>query len=1041
LGGGGIADRGSMTIVQSTISNNSVTTQQSAGIAKSGGGIFGSNISLDHSIVAGNLRGMVPDDLAGNTSMQYSLLGSQDGAHITDLGGNLVGTSATPIDPQFGELAANGGPTMTRTLLPGSPAINAGDLNAVAGEDGVPVFDQRGEPYGRIVGGRIDIGAFEYQTPTDLNLLVDTLVDESDGDYSPGDLSLREAIQLANASQYDGVVDTIRFDPALTAGGPATILLTQGELKITDSLTIDGPGSELLTIDAGGNDATPGVADGRGSRILHIEDGNSLAYQTVELTGLTLRRADSSNIIFSSEHLAIRRCAITDNAVSGGSPAVYAFRSDLTIIESEITGNSGTGIWVACNRGHLRIVDSVITDNLGSGSVVQNGNGSATLNGVTIRNNVSTGFSAGLLSGAIAVFGSSLTVTDCDISNNQGLRGISVSPSEQLSSVPLSIHRTTIQGNGEAGIRVIYSSGSVNIVDCNVSDNLGTGIYVEGGSTVTIAGCTVNGNQSGGPQFADWFSTSGGGIVVSSTGVVSIRDCEVRDNSWTYQPYSESPAIGGILLARYRSANPATIANCTIAGNRTEPNPAGTSIVAGGGIAVVEYIRSGRDGSGALQVTEENLSGVLISNCSISNNEARDGGGIYVGIPGVAIADCSIENNKATNSGGGVFALDTEIRGTTVSGNSAQSGGGMWIEQCELVNVTISGNRAGLGAGVVALESEMRQATIVLNTATAFGGGVFNAGGIVEISNSIVARNQANQGDDLTGLIGTSFDARYCLIGTNDHSGLAPAPVGIPDTDGNLIGGVGNTAIDPQISGLADNGGTTSTHALFVSSPAINAGDPAAMAGGEGVPAHDQRGAPFTRVYGGRIDMGAVESLPSGLLPGDYNRDGLVNTADYTVWRDTRGSLGELPADGNGDGRVDASDYGVWKSNFGSGLADLGGSGQSQQFAATAIELVAVTLRDEPPAEPGAELPTHSRSSHAYQPPALPGVKSSRHLPIAVDTARHDGALEIWWASRRPPVRDPRSETLGRASHDPDDNAALDCALAELGQLKIACGK
>ena len=141
----------------------------------------------------------------------------------------------------MGPLADNGGfelpdgsHILTHALLPGSPAINAGDLNAVAGVGGVPEFDQRGEPFGRIVGGRIDIGAFEYQTPTDLNLLVDTLVDESDGDYSRGDLSLREAIELANASNYDGVVDTIRFDPALTAGGPATILLTHGELAITD---------------------------------------------------------------------------------------------------------------------------------------------------------------------------------------------------------------------------------------------------------------------------------------------------------------------------------------------------------------------------------------------------------------------------------------------------------------------------------------------------------------------------------------------------------------------------------------------------------------------------------------------------------------------------------------------------------------------------------------------------------------------------------------------------------------------------------------
>jgi hypothetical protein len=42
-------------------------------------------------------------------------------------------------------------------LLPGSRAINAGD-NA-----GAPPWDQRGTGFSRIVGGRIDIGAFEVQ--------------------------------------------------------------------------------------------------------------------------------------------------------------------------------------------------------------------------------------------------------------------------------------------------------------------------------------------------------------------------------------------------------------------------------------------------------------------------------------------------------------------------------------------------------------------------------------------------------------------------------------------------------------------------------------------------------------------------------------------------------------------------------------------------------------------------------------------------------------------------------------------------------------
>ena len=51
---------------------------------------------------------------------------------------------------------------------------------------------------------------------------------------------------------------------------------------------------------------------------------------------------------------------------------------------------------------------------------------------------------------------------------------------------------------------------------------------------------------------------------------------------------------------------------------------------------------------------------------------------------------------------------------------------------------------------------------------------------------------------------------------------------------------------------------------------------------------------------------------------GDYNLDGSVDSADYSVWQDTRGATGDgLAADGNLDGAVDAADYAVWKSNFG----------------------------------------------------------------------------------------------------------------------------
>ncbi len=55
------------------------------------------------------------------------------------------------------------------------------------------------------------------------------------------------------------------------------------------------------------------------------------------------------------------------------------------------------------------------------------------------------------------------------------------------------------------------------------------------------------------------------------------------------------------------------------------------------------------------------------------------------------------------------------------------------------------------------------------------------------------------------------------------------------------------------------------------------------------------------------------------VLAGDYNFDGVVNAADYTVWRNSLGQTGAgLAADGDGNQVIDADDYVIWKTNFGS---------------------------------------------------------------------------------------------------------------------------
>ncbi|TWT90201.1 Endo-1,4-beta-xylanase A [Pseudobythopirellula maris] len=64
--------------------------------------------------------------------------------------------------------------------------------------------------------------------------------------------------------------------------------------------------------------------------------------------------------------------------------------------------------------------------------------------------------------------------------------------------------------------------------------------------------------------------------------------------------------------------------------------------------------------------------------------------------------------------------------------------------------------------------------------------------------------------------------------------------------------------------------------------------------------------------------------VTADFLPGDFNTDGVVDAADFTVWRDSLGQTGLIAysgADSNGDGEVTLADYDYWVSNFGMSLS------------------------------------------------------------------------------------------------------------------------
>jgi hypothetical protein len=80
---------------------------------------------------------------------------------------------------------------------------------------------------------------------------------------------------------------------------------------------------------------------------------------------------------------------------------------------------------------------------------------------------------------------------------------------------------------------------------------------------------------------------------------------------------------------------------------------------------------------------------------------------------------------------------------------------------------------------------------------------------------------------------------------------------------------------------------------------------------------------------GGFLRVGNVEYVQT-LVAGDYNHNGIVDAADYAVWRDTLGSMSDLRADGDGDGTVQQADYAYWRFRFG----NTSGSGSDSGAAA-----------------------------------------------------------------------------------------------------------
>jgi CSLREA domain-containing protein len=266
-----------------------------------------------------------------------------------------------------------------------------------------------------------------------------------------------------------------------------------------------------------------------------------------------------------------------------------------------------------------------------------------------------------------------------------------------------------------------------------------------------------------------------------------------------------------------------------------------------------------------------------------------DAGGVHrviqvYGAGNLTASAFTIRNGRIDQSGGGIRNEgNLNLLNATVVGNetTASFGGGIansGTATMSLTNVTVSGNRSeGDGGGIDqggGGQANLNHVTISGNTTdisgdTGGGGGIFNNFGTVNLRNTIIARNHDNTAAP--------------IVKTPDCGGAALASRGtnlIGDLAGCTVRGrpLGIKAnVNPRLGPLANNGGSTLTHALRARSPAINAG-------GVGAPPADQRGVPrrnpdigayeFARC-GGRV-VNRVGTSGTDTLVGTNRPDGLL---------------------------------------------------------------------------------------------------------------------------------------------------------------------
>jgi parallel beta-helix repeat protein len=417
-------------------------------------------------------------------------------------------------------------------------ADNSATLDVVRGVNGtaaakhsggVSVFlasDQRGHTRGSNVFA--DLGAFQTQSL----ITVSTTVDGTGS--GPGQISLRQAINLANALTS---ANTIDFDPTVFAT-PQTITLTAGQLTLTDKAmtTINGPGANLLTVSGGGN-----------SRVIEVDGGSAT------ISGLTITDGHAQSppggglqsgggIWNNAGTLDLSHATVTNNYAQSWGGGVYTESGTTSLTDATVSQNSaapnalGIGGGLANLNGTTTVTGGTIEGNRASsgGGLYNGGGGTVTLTNVTVSGN-----SASKGGGAYSE-DSTLSMANVILSGNHATQVGGGSFSQGYSN--LSMTNVTLSGNtaGKSGGGLYNKKSDALLTNCNVSGNsapVGAGLF-SAGNYLTLTNSTVSGNTA---------SQQGGGLYGSS-GSMTLINCTVSANS--------APTGGGLV----NSQNAATVA-------------------------------------------------------------------------------------------------------------------------------------------------------------------------------------------------------------------------------------------------------------------------------------------------------------------------------------------------------------------------------------------------------------------------------------------------------------------------------------------------